>query len=57
MTVISINKPIGICLGDVTGIGPEVTLKALKAEFGNDQTSYVIFGDSLLVKELNSTLR
>ena len=28
------NNWIGITLGDVTGIGPEVTLKALAAEAG-----------------------
>jgi 4-hydroxythreonine-4-phosphate dehydrogenase len=37
---------IGIALGDVTGIGPEVTLKALAAETANDQTRYLLLGDA-----------
>ncbi len=37
---------IAISLGDVTGIGPEVTLKALAAEAGRDGTRYLLIGDS-----------
>jgi len=37
---------IAISLGDVTGIGPEVTLKALAAEAKRDDTRYVLIGDS-----------
>src|SRR5580658_308608 len=37
---------IAISLGDVTGIGPEVTLKALAAEEQNDDTRYLLIGDS-----------
>jgi 4-hydroxythreonine-4-phosphate dehydrogenase len=36
---------IGISLGDITGIGPEVTLKAIAAELAADQTQYVLVGD------------
>jgi 4-hydroxythreonine-4-phosphate dehydrogenase len=36
---------IAISLGDVTGIGPEVTLKALAAERGLDGTRYLLIGD------------
>ena len=36
---------IGISLGDVTGIGPEVTLKALSAELARDDARYLIIGD------------
>jgi 4-hydroxythreonine-4-phosphate dehydrogenase len=36
---------IGITLGDVTGIGPEVTLKALVAELPKDDTHYLLIGD------------
>src|SRR5580658_4616879 len=38
---------IGISLGDVTGIGPEVTLKALaaEAEAEQDDTRYLLIGD------------
>ena len=37
---------IGISLGDVTGVGPEVTLKALAAEAGRDDTRYLLIGDA-----------
>ena len=37
---------IAISLGDVTGIGPEVTLKALAAEADQDNTRYLLIGDS-----------
>jgi 4-hydroxythreonine-4-phosphate dehydrogenase len=36
---------IAISLGDVTGIGPEVTLKALAAEAERDDTRYLLIGD------------
>lgn len=39
-------RTIGITLGDVTGIGPEVTFKAVARELGADQaTRYVLIGD------------
>ncbi len=37
---------IGITLGDVTGIGPEVALKAIAAEAHNDDTRYLLIGDA-----------
>ena len=37
---------IGITLGDVTGIGPEVTLKALAKEAPSDDAHYLIIGDA-----------
>jgi 4-hydroxythreonine-4-phosphate dehydrogenase len=37
---------IAISLGDVTGIGPEVALKALAAEVDSDDTRYLLIGDS-----------
>jgi 4-hydroxythreonine-4-phosphate dehydrogenase len=37
---------IGISLGDVTGIGPEVALKALAAEGETDETRYLLIGDA-----------
>jgi 4-hydroxythreonine-4-phosphate dehydrogenase len=40
---------LGICLGDPTGIGPEITLKALDAELPEDDTEYVLIGDSAWV--------
>ena len=36
---------IGISLGDITGIGPEVTLKTLALERDRDEVRYVIIGD------------
>jgi len=36
---------IGISLGDITGIGPEVTLKALAIEAPSDATRYLLIGD------------
>ena len=44
---------IGISLGDVTGIGPEVTLKALAAEGPRDETRYLLIGDAEAVRRLN----
>ncbi len=37
---------IGISLGDITGIGPEVTLKALVADNPQDKTRYLLIGDT-----------
>lgn len=48
---------IGISLGDVTGIGPEVTLKALELELQNDSANYLLIGDPGYVERLNSRLR
>jgi 4-hydroxythreonine-4-phosphate dehydrogenase len=36
---------LGITLGDVTGIGTEVTLKAVAAEAKNDDIRYLLIGD------------
>jgi 4-hydroxythreonine-4-phosphate dehydrogenase len=47
---------IGITLGDVTGIGPEVTLKALAAEAARDDTRYLLIGDEAHVQRLNEKL-
>jgi 4-hydroxythreonine-4-phosphate dehydrogenase len=47
---------IAISLGDVTGIGPEVTLKALAAEWEADDFRYLLFGDAKLLHDLNSGL-
>lgn len=48
---------IGISLGDVTGIGPEVTLKALASELQTDDSRYLILGDESRLLELNTRLR
>ena len=47
---------LGITLGDVTGIGPEITLKALAAEAANDATRYLLIGDEGHVQRLNEKL-
>ncbi|MGH7952044.1 MAG: 4-hydroxythreonine-4-phosphate dehydrogenase PdxA [Limisphaerales bacterium] len=47
---------IGISLGDVTGIGPEVALKAVAAESKNDDTKYLFIGDEKTLERLNRKL-
>jgi len=44
---------IGICIGDVTGIGPEVTLKALAELAGQDKERYLLLGDFHWLERLN----
>lgn len=44
---------IGISLGDITGIGPEVTLKALALEAQADRTRYLLIGDAQHIRRLN----
>jgi len=48
---------IAITVGDVTGVGPEVTLKALAAELSQDTDSYVLFGDADQLRDLNARLK
>jgi 4-hydroxythreonine-4-phosphate dehydrogenase len=47
---------IAISLGDVTGIGPEVTLKALAAEAASDPLRYLLIGDPVSTLSLNRAL-
>lgn len=47
---------IGIALGDVTGVGPEVALKAVAAESKNDSAQYVFIGDDAVLQKLNQKL-
>lgn len=47
---------IGITLGDVTGIGPEVTLKALATEAQSNDARYVIIGDAGYARRSNLQL-
>ncbi|HWX19842.1 MAG TPA: 4-hydroxythreonine-4-phosphate dehydrogenase PdxA [Candidatus Binatia bacterium] len=47
---------IGISLGDITGIGPEVTLKALSVEAALDDTRYLLIGDADHARKLNQRL-
>ena len=44
---------IGIAIGDVTGIGPEVTLKALAEEAKTDDARYLLIGDSVHLERAN----
>ena len=46
---------LGISLGDVTGVGPEVTLKAIAAEAAADDTKYLLIGDEGVLRRLNSS--
>jgi 4-hydroxythreonine-4-phosphate dehydrogenase len=48
---------IGISLGDPTGIGPEVTLKALATEAAADDSSYLVIGDGCQLRELRTRLK
>jgi len=47
---------IAISLGDVTGIGPEVALKALAEEAQTDDTRYLLIGDSDYTTTLHKQL-
>jgi 4-hydroxythreonine-4-phosphate dehydrogenase len=51
-----VSHYIGISLGDITGIGPEVTLKALAAELPADDTHYVLIGDAAHARALDRKL-
>jgi 4-hydroxythreonine-4-phosphate dehydrogenase len=48
---------LAITLGDPAGIGPEVALKALAAEWSADDTQFILIGDPVQMAELNSRLR
>ena len=47
---------IGISLGDVTGVGPEVALKAIAAEAAADKAKYLLIGDQKILQQLNKKL-
>jgi 4-hydroxythreonine-4-phosphate dehydrogenase len=47
---------ITISLGDITGVGPEVTLKALAAEAVVDDSRYLLIGDAASTRRLNEKL-
>jgi 4-hydroxythreonine-4-phosphate dehydrogenase len=48
---------IAIALGDPTGIGPEVALKAVAAELPRDDERYLLIGEAGLVHDLNARLQ
>jgi 4-hydroxythreonine-4-phosphate dehydrogenase len=43
---------IGISLGDATGVGPEVALKAVAAEAAKDDSKYLLIGDEHCIRRL-----
>lgn len=47
---------VGITLGDVTGVGPEVVAKALAAELPADPTRYALIGDAAVLERLRSAI-
>jgi 4-hydroxythreonine-4-phosphate dehydrogenase len=47
---------IGLTLGDVTGIGPEVTLKTLAQDPGFAGTRFLLIGDSNYARQTNERL-
>src|SRR5206468_8144687 len=51
-----VSNWIAITIGDVTGIGPEVTLKAIAAELPRSDWSYLLIGDHHCLEDLNSRL-
>lgn len=50
------TRRLGITLGDVTGVGPEVALKAVAAEAQSDDTKYLFIGDAGTLERLNREL-
>jgi 4-hydroxythreonine-4-phosphate dehydrogenase len=51
------NNWTGISLGDFSGIGPEVTLKALERLLTEDSVQYLLIGDAAHTKKLHADLR
>ncbi len=47
---------LGISLGDATGVGQEVTLKALATEAATDDCKYLLIGDEKVLARLNKKL-
>ena len=48
---------LAIALGDPTGIGPEVALKAVAAELPRDDERYLLVGDAELIHDWNARLK
>jgi 4-hydroxythreonine-4-phosphate dehydrogenase len=51
-SVSSVPPTLAVTLGDPTGIGPEVALRALGKVLGEDDTRYVVVGDRELIHRL-----
>lgn len=47
---------IGIAIGDITGVGPEVVLKALARIEESDASRYLLIGDARTIRDLNTKL-
>ena len=47
---------LALALGDPTGIGPEVALKAVASELARDDERYLLVGDAALVHDWNTRL-
>ena len=50
------SRWLGVTLGDPSGIGPEVALKALKALPATDDFKYLLLGDAKLINRLNESI-
>jgi 4-hydroxythreonine-4-phosphate dehydrogenase len=50
------NSCIGISIGDIKGIGPEVTLKALAQQPASEKTRFLLIGDAAHTLDLNRRL-
>lgn len=50
------RRLIGITLGDLAGVGPEVTLKALAVEARSDNSGYLLLGDLPTLFHWNESL-
>jgi len=48
-----LNNLIGITIGDVSGIGPEIIIKALKRFSFNDRKKIIVFGEVNTLKKVN----
>ncbi len=51
------NSMLAIALGDPSGIGPEVALKAVASELAYGNENYLLIGDVTLVRNLNDALK
>src|SRR5262245_3838904 len=54
--LLGFSSMLAIALGDPTGIGPEISLKAVAAELSRDKETYLLIGDEELAQHLNHTL-
>jgi len=48
---------LAISIGDITGIGPEVALKALASELKRDEAKYLLLGDLRCLESVNHQLK